>query len=170
MSFRYYAIAAVIAIVVFFVLHREEKGKRFAVSLLAAYLFLVLCSTVFRRRIHRKRIIRLEPIWWWKRIRKYGWDKNSYLAGQVVLNILMLTPIGFLMPFITRDKKLIVPFGFLFSAVIEVSQLLLRKGYFEVDDIIHNTLGVALAYGINRLMAFRESRKIEKQGSFENKI
>lgn len=38
--------------------------------------------------------------------------------------------------------------GFLVSCLIEILQLLFCKGYCETNDIIHNTIGCILGYGV----------------------
>ncbi len=70
-----------------------------------------------------------------------------------LLNILLLIPFGFGLPFITnfRMKKIIV-MGALFSIVIEFLQLItgrVAKITFriaDVNDVIFNTVGVAIGY------------------------
>lgn len=70
-----------------------------------------------------------------------------------LLNILLLMPFGFGLPFITnfRMKKIVV-IGALFSIAIELLQLL--TGYMakitfriaDINDVIFNTMGVAIGY------------------------
>ena len=70
-----------------------------------------------------------------------------------LLNILLLIPFGFGLPFITnlRMKKIVV-IGALFSIVIELLQLmtgLVAKITFriaDINDVIFNTVGVAIGY------------------------
>ena len=70
-----------------------------------------------------------------------------YLLQENLLNILLLLPVGFLLPGIF-DRRLkwwqglIV--GIMVSSAIEVSQLVLCRGLFEFDDINHNSLGCML--------------------------
>ena len=56
----------------------------------------------------------------------------------------MLFPVGFLLP-IARGRrvswKVGLFVGVLISGTIEVLQFVLRRGLFEWDDIIHNSLG-----------------------------
>ena len=69
------------------------------------------------------------------------------------LNILLLIPFGFGLPFITnyRMKKIVV-IGALFSIVIELMQLItgfMAKITFriaDINDVIFNTVGVAIGY------------------------
>ncbi len=70
-----------------------------------------------------------------------------------LLNILLMIPFGFGLPFITNFKmKKVVLIGVLFSIVIELLQLitgLIAKTTFrvaDVNDVIFNTLGVVLGY------------------------
>ena len=42
--------------------------------------------------------------------------------------------------------------GFIFSSVIELSQLLLKRGLCEFDDVFHNTLGCVIGYGVGVMM------------------
>lgn len=67
------------------------------------------------------------------------------LAGNVIAFI----PFGYLMPQIRIKYKkfgITVLYGFLLSAFIEIFQLITRFGQFDVDDILLNTMGVALGY------------------------
>ena len=68
---------------------------------------------------------------------------------EVCLNVLMLMPVGALLPLIFEDRKLqtILLTGIVISLIIEISQLLTNRGLFEIDDIIFNTIGVLLGYG-----------------------
>jgi glycopeptide antibiotics resistance protein len=70
-----------------------------------------------------------------------------------LLNILLMIPFGFSMPFITNYRmKKIVLIGVLFSIGIEFMQLitgLIAKITFrvaDVNDVIFNTVGVAIGY------------------------
>ena len=69
------------------------------------------------------------------------------LLQENLLNILLLFPAGILLPGVTGRKLkwwmgLLV--GIAVSSAIEISQLLLCRGLFEFDDIIHNSLGCML--------------------------
>ena len=75
---------------------------------------------------------------------------------QILLNILMLVPMGILYP-ISRGNRgfgMTVLAGFIFSTAIEVMQPLLHaERCFDITDIITNTMGAALGYAI--LAVFR---------------
>lgn len=70
---------------------------------------------------------------------------NSY----VVENIILFIPLGLLLPANwQRFKKLrsSILFGFSLSIFIEGIQLLTKRGYCQLDDVIMNTLGCAFGY------------------------
>jgi len=68
-------------------------------------------------------------------------------------NILAFMPIGFLLPMIYKKIKFwnITIIGFLISLIIEITQYISYLGTFDVDDLLLNTIGVAIGYGINKL-------------------
>ena len=76
---------------------------------------------------------------------------------MVAENILLLMPIGFLLPLTDRNRfttGLTVLTGFLFSLGIELCQFLLKRGQLEVDDLINNTFGVLIGCLISRVVLF----------------
>ncbi len=79
------------------------------------------------------------------------------LTGEDVrtsfLNIVMLVPFGFGLPFITKFRmKNVIVVGLAFSIVIELLQLLtgsiagITFRIFDINDVFFNTLGVILGY------------------------
>lgn len=69
---------------------------------------------------------------------------------EVVDNILLFIPLGILLPmvcvYISWKKVAIIAIAT--SASIEVCQLVFRLGLFELNDILHNTLGAVVGYSI----------------------
>lgn len=69
------------------------------------------------------------------------------------LNVVMFLPLGFLIPLIWQrlgKLRYILAAGCGFSVLIEVSQILSLRGT-DVDDVIMNTLGAVLGFGLYRL-------------------
>lgn len=66
-------------------------------------------------------------------------------AREVFLNILLYIPLGYLLPFIFKPMRYSVvactAVGFLCSCATEFAQLKYGLGYFQLDDILNNTLG-----------------------------
>ena len=114
--------------------------------ILVGYLFFIFCTTVLFRDVVIETRYRLLPLW------SYGVLYNKLLAENI-LNVLMFIPIGFFSSVGLRKRRLlkITGIGCGISLTIEVLQLVYRRGVFNIDDIIHNTLGCAIGYGIFRL-------------------
>ena len=79
---------------------------------------------------------------------------QTELIEENLMNIALGIPVGFLLSFIFTHrswwKAALV--GFIFSSVIELSQLLLKCGLCEFDDVFHNTLGCVISYGVGVMM------------------
>jgi glycopeptide antibiotics resistance protein len=69
---------------------------------------------------------------------------NGQLLFDIIANIIMLFPLGIFLPLWFRKldtpKKTALTALFV-SLSIEIVQLITTRGYFEIDDIFHNTLG-----------------------------
>lgn len=119
-------------------------------EILEIYVLLVLFSTVFTRGEGTQFKYELELFWSYRRgIIECG----EMIIRDIILNTLMLMPIGIIMPMIYRNmyRKVflrIILIGFSVSCLIEILQLVLKRGFFEFDDLFHNTLGVIIGYVI----------------------
>ena len=99
----------------------------------------------------------------WVYRRQLGfWAVFTNLFG----NVAGFLPFGFMLPMIVkrmRNGLLIILSGFALSFTVEVIQLITRAGCFDVDDMILNTLGAALGYGIYAVCEiFRRKHNGEK--------
>lgn len=75
---------------------------------------------------------------------------SSFGSISYFLNILLFVPMGFAMPLMAKRYHnfwLTIGSGFLFSLLIELSQLLNIRCS-DVDDLITNTFGVLLGYAL----------------------
>lgn len=83
------------------------------------------------------------------------------LLQEILLNCILLMPAGGLLPFMRGEKVKVrsaLMIGFGISAVIEVSQLIFRRGVFEWDDMIHNSLGCMIGcIGVNLWLRWRKN-------------
>ena len=81
---------------------------------------------------------------------KNAWNEWSLVEYQLIIfNMLMFSPLGFLLPFIGKKSgKLSVAclVSFLVTLFIEVLQLITGRGIFELDDIVHNFVGSMFGY------------------------
>ena len=86
---------------------------------------------------------------------------------NVVGNCVAFIPGGFLLPVISRRCRSFISctlVGFVISFFIEGTQLIFRVGSFDVDDLMLNTLGVAIGFIMNAaIKEFRAFRKRKKE-------
>ena len=127
----YYLIAAGIGVIV------GLWRKDWIDGLLAAYLFFVFTETLFVRKEGVTTGFRAEIFWSWRR---------RDLRAQVYSNIILFIPVGFLLGIKTGWKC--IPLATGISVLIELIQLLTKRGLFEFDDIIHNTAGAVIGFGL----------------------
>ena len=100
--------------------------------------FVLLITLIYRQPLYTHNI---KPPFW--EISEYL-KGNDRLLFDIIANIIMLIPFGFFLPLWTRkaDKlKKVALAGLVFSLCIEIIQLITTRGYFEIDDLFHNTLG-----------------------------
>ena len=69
------------------------------------------------------------------------------LFRNIVLNMLLFVPFGFLLPFYSQKFQKVyrvVLIGLLSSVLIETLQYVTKTGIFEIDDILNNTMGMLI--------------------------
>lgn len=86
-------------------------------------------------------------------------DKGLIIVGlNLGGNILLLVPVGFLLPFIWQNiswkKTLLI--SVVAGLLIEGMQVIFQVGIFDIDDVILNALGVMVGYWVFRF--FRQRR------------
>lgn len=72
------------------------------------------------------------------------------------LNIIMFIPFGLLAPMVferMRKVRFCVFIGFLCSCGIELSQLITQRGYCQLDDVVTNTVGMLVGWGIWKMLS-----------------
>ena len=113
----------------------------------AIYILVVLKLTIFRETTLDERSMNLTLFK--DLINVYKTRTTWQFVRLFVGNIVWFVPWGFLIPMICKNNKLFVFLsGFAFSLVIETLQFALKKGLFEIDDLILNTIGAILGYGL----------------------
>lgn len=165
----YYLIAVLLAVlvsVIAYFYHRKKLlsgWQALALVILVTYTFLVFASTVFSRT--QKPYYRYEwmPFWSYREIIVNG---SVSLFWDDVLNLFLLMPVGFLLPVLLENAEWgsggkIIFTGFLMSLTIEVLQLIFRLGLYEFDDLFHNTMGVAIGYGL--YLGLQRGLRMEKE-------
>lgn len=135
-------------------IQQKKSLKVPSIILLFLYLYIIFLYTLFQRGVDEG--YNFIPFWSYKAI----YDGQLSLVVDNVMNVLLFIPAGFLagMAFPLTDIKYVVAGGFIISFGIEVIQYAFSKGFAEFDDVIHNTLGCVIGFGILKLI-----RKIENK-------
>jgi glycopeptide antibiotics resistance protein len=146
-------VAFLLVLVVAVLISGRKNGIRYGAGfLLAEYVALQLHFTVFiRRELEGSRCI-LTPFWSYKAINN-GVD---VLMQEIAMNVAVMIPVGFLMGVCLKRAtwwKVALAGGGI-SLMVEILQLLLRRGFCETDDVIHNTLGSLAGYGMFVLIKY----------------
>ena len=157
---------AVIAVVIFAVIwllgykliykkkmHGKKEisiGKMAWVCIFAVYVIVVLLVTLARPGMGGI----YEGSANWKPFSSYKEAWYNFQPREwrnLILNICMFIPMGFLTPIcfnkIDRAWKVYLC-GLGFTLFIEITQLVTGRGVFETDDIINNTVGAMIGYGL----------------------
>lgn len=129
---------------------RLDKGK---LAVFILYLVSVAYISLFSRGDGNDTTIRMIPFASLMQAR----TATTNMLNHMLLNVAMFVPMGFLFPMIYPQKlsrgSYIAGIGFMSSVAIESTQLVLRLGQCDIDDIIANTLGAVCGYLL--YLAFR---------------
>lgn len=162
-NFLFWAIVGVLVIEITVILYeykRREKGgffRKFWLGLFVVYLDFLFQITCFRRepgsRIGIATSINEIFLLW----------RDAKQILYQFLNIVLFLPFGALLTMILKKIQgwrcvlLIVSLSYLCSLVIEVTQMLSGRGYFEAADLLMNVLGGVLGCLImNTLIKIRK--------------
>lgn len=92
-------------------------------------------------------------------------ESTESLEG-IIRNILLFIPFGYVLPCILKrlQKVLwgVVLIGFVCSLLTETIQLLTHLGWFDLDDLLNNTIGCII--GVVLYVIFLRERKREFEG------
>ena len=140
--------------VVFFIAFKGVRtGLRWSsVLLLIEYIFLLFCSTVIFRPTGEVRQYDFHPFW--------SYDRPELLVENI-MNVIVFIPIGMILGSLLRVKGswtsqatksitwlVALLIGCSISITVEALQFWFMKGFSEVDDVMHNTLGTLIGFGI----------------------
>ena len=128
--------------VVWVVLRKKDERWHFISQFaLAEYIVFLFSSTVIFRDVKEVRRLKFIPFW------SYG---QPDMLVQIMMNVVVFVPIGFLLGFANNRLMWwhVLLIGAAISMSIELLQLVFKRGFFELDDMIHNVLGCLIGYGI----------------------
>ncbi|MFR1851891.1 VanZ family protein [Intestinibacter sp.] len=128
--------------------HVKANIKKVIVfCILFCYIVIVIGATIFiRAGVYEHANLHLfsSYIEAWNNYSKSYWR-------NIILNILMFVPFGFLLPLFSEKFKkcyITLSLGFLFTLGIETTQYITKRGIFEVDDIMNNFIGALIGYSL----------------------
>lgn len=131
--------------VVFLFIKGRNAWRDIKRLLLVDYIILIYCTAVIFRNVKEVREYNYAPFW--------SYDKPEFMTENI-MNVLMFVPVGLLLGLTIKNmnwwKALLVGGGL--SISIELLQLVFKRGFSEVDDLMHNTLGCMIGYRIYTLM------------------
>ena len=135
-----------LGVVLFIAFKGVRTGFRWSsVLLLIEYVFLVFCSTVIFRPTGETRQYDFHPFW--------SYDRPELLVENI-MNVIVFIPIGLLLGCAFKQttwwKALLI--GCSISITIEALQFWFMKGFSEVDDVMHNTMGCLVGFGFYSLI------------------
>lgn len=148
-----------------------DKSQRAACIILFIWTAIVLFLTVLGRRLNREGLgnYNLELFSCYRMI---IYDHSQTILSTTIQNIVMFIPIGFTLSAVFKKKhKLIIPLAisFVLSLVIEVCQLILKSGLFELDDLFNNTLGAFIGILLYLMIACIIRIRTGKEDHIESK-
>lgn len=118
--------------------------------ILVEYAILIYCSTVVFRSSSEATGYEYIPLWSYSAIQ----EGRAELLSENILNVAVFVPMGFMLGVAFRTIRwwhvLIV--GCLMSFSIEAMQLVFKRGFAETDDVMHNTAGCMIGFGVTSVI------------------
>ena len=130
-----------LGVVLFMVFKGVRTGFKWSsVLLLIEYIFLLFCSTVIFRPTGETRQYDFHPFW--------SYDRPELLVENI-MNVIVFIPVGMILGSLLRVKgswlvALLISCSI--SITIEALQFWFMKGFSEVDDVMHNTMGYLIGW------------------------
>lgn len=143
-----------IGLVVFIAWKGFKTGLRYSAPLLLIeYIFLLFCSTVIFRTTGATRQYDFHPFW--------SYDRPDLLIENI-MNVIVFIPVGMILGSLLRVKGswskygswfkvngswlIVLLIGCSISVTIEALRFCFMRGFSEVDDVMHNTVGCLIGF------------------------
>jgi glycopeptide antibiotics resistance protein len=140
-----------LGVVVIIVCYGLKRGwRKIAGLILVGYVFVIYCSTVLFRTAADGNGHEFRPFWSYDAIE----NGRSELLAENMMNVIVFVPVGVMLGCAFRSmtwwKVLLIGCGI--SVSIEAMQYIFHRGFAETDDVMHNTLGCVIGYGLYSLI------------------
>ena len=142
--------------------HKFNKLQCGAAILLSLYIVVLLYFTVVGRYSHEEYEYKINFFTSYRWFFKYNGEQ---VLRQLLINLVMIMPVGFLLPVVIKAKYkylITMALSLLLTVFIETMQLITKCGSFEVDDIINNFIGAVLGMLVYALCSKLLKSKINK--------
>lgn len=162
--FRLLPATAVLSLILYlpvYLCNRKKYGKRPFVRHLSIYIFIgVLLSLLYATILIGISYITFKPSYYFLNLKPFTWINETYSMGfvkmikELILNIIMLIPLGFILPIVFKSLRKCwktVLSVMVIIACIETFQYFIGRSA-DVDDLIMNTIGGLVGYGIFALL------------------
>jgi glycopeptide antibiotics resistance protein len=130
-----------LGVVLFVAFKGLRTGLRWSLLLLLIeYVFLIFCSTVIFRPTSETSQYDFHPFW--------SYDRPE-LFVENIMNVIVFIPVGMILGSLLRVKGswlVVLLIGCSISITIEALQFCFMKGFSEVDDVMHNTVGCLIGW------------------------
>lgn len=145
-----------VGVILLMIRKRKKSVKSIATLLFVEYISLLFCSTVLFRAANDVRSYELTPFW--------SYDRPDLLIENI-MNAVVFVPVGILLGCLLRNITwwIVLFVGISISVSIEISQFFLKCGFSELDDVIHNTMGCMIGYGIISLIRYTYEKVSERR-------
>ena len=118
--------------------------RKIRILLFSAYIFIVLWITLIDRECCERRAMLVS---FWEFVNVIKDVGRDYYAKQILGNLLMLMPLGVMLPMLKNiSLRQIFLISLYFSADIELMQFITGRGIMEFDDVFNNTVGVCVGF------------------------
>ncbi len=157
----YREIIATIILVIFAICYARRRNdwnklQKTVCPLLIFFLCLVMGITIFNR-LPFDEVKYSFNLFWSYRLAAQG----HTIIWEIILNYFLIFPFGLVAPLYIR-KRYVILCGFLLSLGIEITQFIMKRGMFEFDDIVGNTLGVVLGIGLYSIFESVRTKAIHR--------
>lgn len=140
-------------IIIAVILRKSKHYGKYRIISAVIYIAVLLYITLFGRTAGTEYQMELSFLWEYR----LALQGNFSWWMQIFDNIMLFVPMGWLYGAIKRKTawRRAVTLGLCSSLFIESCQLVFKLGLFEFDDILNNTIGMMVGYGIYRLFALK---------------
>ena len=133
-----------LGVVLFVAFKGLRTGFRWSsVLLLIEYVFLIFCSTVIFRPTGETSQYDFHPFW--------SYDRPELLVENI-MNVIVFIPVGMIR--VKGSWLVALLIGCSISIAIESLQFCFMKGFSEVDDVMHNTVGCLIGWCMMKGLRF----------------